>query len=262
MELTLRWSKDGAETFLVVQDSSTLVTFCGETLTKKRQIVPMTLIQCEAVLFDMDGVLVDSTPAVARVWTGWALEHGLVPEEVVRRAHGRPSLATIIELLPNGDHDAEDREVERREIGDIADVVALPGALKLLQAIPQQRWAVVTSATRALAEVRLRAAGLPVPQHLVTASDLKRGKPFPDPYLKGAEILAMAASDCVVAEDAAPGVRAGKAAGARVLALRTTSVDAELFSAGADWIAEDLSALSLDPARGDAGLTFRLQEKK
>jgi len=224
--------------------------------------VPVTLIQCEAVLFDMDGALVDATPAVARVWTGWAFEHGLVPEEVVRRAHGRPSLATIIELLPNGDHDAEDREVERREIEDIADVVALPGALALLRAIPQQRWAVVTSATRALAEVRLRAAGLPMPQHLVTASDLKRGKPFPDPYLKGAQILAVAASACIVAEDSASGVRAGKAAGASVLALRTTSVDAELLSAGADWIAEDLSALSLEPTGGDAGLTFRLKEKK
>ena len=100
------------------------------------------------VLFDMDGVLVDSTPAVARVWTGWALEHGLVPDEVVRRAHGRPSIATIIELLPHGDHDAENREVERREIEDIADVVALPGALELLQSIPQARWTIVTSASR------------------------------------------------------------------------------------------------------------------
>ena len=83
----------------------------------------MTSIRCRGVLFDLDGVLVDSTPAVARVWTDWALEHGLVPEEVVHRAHGRPSLATIIELLPNGDHDAENREVERREIEDIADVI-------------------------------------------------------------------------------------------------------------------------------------------
>jgi mannitol-1-/sugar-/sorbitol-6-phosphatase len=260
--VALRWSKDGAETFLVVQDSNNLVTVAVTHLLRDENLPPMTLIRCEAVLFDMDGVLVDSTAAVARVWNGWALEHGLVPEEVVRRAHGRPSLATIIELLPNGDHDAEDREVERREIEDIADVVALPGALKLLQAIPQQRWAVVTSATRALAEVRLRAAGLPMPQHLVTASDLKRGKPFPDPYLKGAEILGMAASDCLVTEDAASGVRAGKAAGARVLALRTTSIDAELLSAGADWIAEDLSALSLEPTGGDAGLTFRLHKKK
>jgi sugar-phosphatase len=222
----------------------------------------MTLIQCDAVLFDMDGVLVDSTPAVARVWTSWALEHGLVPDEVVRKAHGRPSLATIIELLPHGDHDAEDREVERREIEDIADVVALPGALRLLQSIPQDRWAVVTSATRALAEVRLRAAGLPTPKQLVTASDLQRGKPFPDPYLKGAEILGIAAANCVVAEDAASGVRSGKAAGARVVALLTTSTAAELLDAGADWIADDLSALALETPGHTSHLVFRLQEKK
>ena len=222
----------------------------------------MTLIQCGAVLFDMDGVLVDSTPAVERVWTSWALEHGLVPDEVVRRAHGRPSLASIIELLPHGDHEAENREVERREIEDVADVVALPGALQLLQSIPPQRWAIVTSATRRLAKVRLLAAGLPVPEHLVTSDDIQRGKPFPDPYLKGAEILGVAPADCVVAEDAASGVRSAKAAGARVLGLRTTSRDEELLSAGADWLAEDLSALSLAPQERSSGLAFRLQEKK
>ncbi len=222
----------------------------------------MTLIQCSAVLFDMDGVLVDSTPAVARVWTSWALEHGLVPDDVVRQAHGRPSLATIIELLPYGDHDGENNEVERREIDDIADVIALPGALTLLQSIPQNRWAVVTSATRALAEVRLRAAGLPAPRHLVTASDLQRGKPFPDPYLKGAAMLQIPPVECVVAEDASAGVRSGKAAGARVLALRTTSPSEELLAAGADWIVDDLSALTLDPQERTAALAFRLQEKK
>ncbi|HMD41171.1 MAG TPA: HAD-IA family hydrolase [Candidatus Acidoferrum sp.] len=217
----------------------------------------MTLLQCSALLFDMDGVLVDSTPAVARVWTWWALEHGLVPEEVVRRAHGRPSLATIQELLPHGDQASENREVERREIEDIADVVALPGAQSLLQVIPEARWTVVTSATRALAVVRLRAAGLPIPKHLVTATDLPRGKPFPDPYLKGAEVLRIPAAECIVAEDAASGVRSGKAAGARVFGLRTTSTDAELLSAGADWIADDLSWLSLESARLDE--TFALQ---
>jgi sugar-phosphatase len=220
------------------------------------------LIQCSAVLFDMDGVLVDSTPAVARVWTLWALEHGLVPDEVIRQAHGRPSLATIIEVLPHGDHDAENDEVERREIEDIDDVIALPGALRLLQSIPQHRWAVVTSATRALAEVRLRAAGLPVPKHLVTASDLQRGKPYPDPYLKGSEILQIPAAECLVAEDAPSGVRAGKAAGARVLALRTTSTDEELLSAGADWIADDLSALSRAPQAQTSGLAFLLRNLK
>jgi sugar-phosphatase len=224
--------------------------------------LPTTLIQCSAVLFDMDGVLVDSTPAVARVWTTWALEHGLIPDEVVRQAHGRPSLATIIELLPHGDHAAENNEVERREIEDLSDVIALPGALSLLQSIPEHRWAVVTSATRALAEVRLRAAGLPVPKHLVTASDLQRGKPYPDPYLKGSEILQIPPTECLVAEDAPSGVRAGKAAGARLLALRTTSTDEELLSAGADWIADDLSALSLEPQTQIAGLAFLLRDKK
>jgi sugar-phosphatase len=131
-----------------------------------------------------------------------------------------------------------------------------------LQSIPQHRWAVVTSATRALAEVRLRAAGLPAPKHLVTASDLRRGKPYPDPYLKGSEILQIPPAECLVAEDAPSGVRAGKAAGARLLALRTTSTDEELLSAGADWIADDLSALSLEPQTQISGLAFLLRDKK
>jgi len=248
--------------FLVFLNSSNLKIFRDDILDEGQITPTMILIQCGAVLFDMDGVLVDSTPAVARVWTGWAFEHGLNPDEVVRRAHGRPSLATIIELLPNGDHQAENRELERREIEDIADVVALPGALDLLQTLPESRWTIVTSASRRLAEVRLRAAGLPLPKHLVTASDLKRGKPFPDPYLKGAEILGVEPVECVVVEDAASGVRAGKGAGARVLGLLTTSGEEELLSAGADWIAENLSALSLDAQARTAGLAFRLQEKK
>jgi sugar-phosphatase len=191
----------------------------------------MTQIRCSAILSDMDGVLVDSTPAVARVWTLWARKHGFDPEEVVRKAHGRPSLESIRELLPTAspaEHEAENREVERLEIEDISDVVALPGALHLLQNIPQAGWTVVTSATRPLAEVRLRAAGLPIPQHLVTASDLQRGKPFPDPYLKGAEALGIPVTHCVVAEDASSGVRSGKTADARVLGICTTSTASEL----------------------------------
>ncbi len=206
----------------------------------------MTQVLCRAVLFDMDGVLVDSTPAVARVWTQWALAHGFDPAEVVYKAHGRPSIATIRELLPNADHLAEDREVERLEIADVEDVVALPGAYQLLQTIAQDRWTIVTSATRPLAEVRLRAAGLPVPHHLVTASELQRGKPFPDPYLKGAEVLSITPSECIVIEDAVSGVRSGKAAGSRVLALRTTSPDDELLRAGADWIIDDLSQIVVE----------------
>jgi sugar-phosphatase len=204
----------------------------------------MTEITCRGILFDLDGVLVDSTPAVERVWHGWAKEHGFAPEDVVRRAHGRPSMTTIRELLPDGDHEKENSEVERREIADVDGVVPLPGALELLLGLPQEAWTIVTSCTRRLAHVRIAAAGLPVPKMLVTSTDVVRGKPDPEPYRKGAEFLGLAPADCLVVEDAPAGIRAGKAAGARVLALRTTSADAELQAAGADWIVDNLGAVT------------------
>jgi len=206
----------------------------------------MTSLPCRAVLFDMDGVLVDSTAAVARVWSVWARKHGLDPDTVVKIAHGRPSISTIRELLPDADHEAEDREVERLEIEDVEGIVALPGAAELLRALPPDRYAIVTSATRPLAEVRLRAPRLPVPHNLVTARDVPRGKPNPDPYLMGARILGVPAAECVVIEDAPSGIRAGKAAGARVVALRSTASDPELQDAGADWIVENCAELALN----------------
>jgi mannitol-1-/sugar-/sorbitol-6-phosphatase len=218
-------------------------------------------IHCRGVLFDLDGVLVDSTPAVARVWTIWAKKHGFDPDEVVRQAHGRPSIATIRELLPHADHDAENREVERGEIEDVDGVIPLPGALELLQALPQDRWAIATSCTRRLAEVRIRAAGLPVPKHMITSTDVKHGKPDPEPYVKAAKILGLAPADCIVMEDAPAGIRAGKAAGARVLALRTTAPDAELTQSGADWIANDLAALGLNSSDHQDQLDLILVER-
>src|SRR5271167_3118827 len=122
----------------------------------------MVRIRCRGVLFDLDGVLIDSTPAVERVWKKWAARHGFNPEEVVKRAHGRPSIATIRELLPQVDAESENRTVERAEIEDIDGVVPLPGAAELLQTLPLKRWTIVTSCTRPLAEVRLRAAGLKI----------------------------------------------------------------------------------------------------
>ena len=221
----------------------------------------MNPIRCRGVLFDLDGVLVDSTPAVARVWAGWAREHGFPdPDEIVRIAHGRPSITTIRELLPNADHEAENREVERREIEDTDGVVPLRGAMELLHALPLQRWALVTSCTRPLAYVRIGTAGLPKPRNIVTANDIVRGKPDPEPYLKGAQLLGLAARDCIVIEDAPAGICAGKAAGARVLALRTTASDAELQEAGADWIVDNCAELSLDLNGG--GETFLLRPRR
>lgn len=210
------------------------------------------------VLFDLDGVLVDSTPAVARCWTKWSLLHGFVPDDVVRRAHGRPSMVTLRELLPEADHEAENRQMERWEIEDLDGLVPLPGAMSLLQAIPPDQWGIVTSCTRPLAEVRIRAAGLPWPKQLVTSADVQRFKPDPDPYLKGAELLKLAPVNCLVVEDAPAGIRAGKAAGAAVLALRTTDTDPQLSAASADWIVNDLASVQLLPLADTLRLTFSL----
>jgi len=221
----------------------------------------MTRIFCAGLLFDMDGVLVDSTPAVARVWTRWAARHGFDAAGVVHRAHGRPSITTVREYLPNGDHLAENKEIERDEITDLDGVVPLPGALELLSALPRQRWTIVTSCSRRLAEVRLKTSGLPRPEVFVTSSDIQNGKPAPDPYLKGAEVLGFAPQDCVVVEDAPAGVRSGKAAGARVVALRTTMTEEELWDAGADWVVRDCAAIALaTPAIQDGNLSLVLKE--
>lgn len=213
------------------------------------------------MLFDMDGVLIDSTPAVERVWTKWAIARGFEPEEVVRAAHGRPSLTTVREYLPNADHLAENREIERGEIEDLDGVVALPGAMELLTALPRERWAIVTSCTRALAEVRLRAAGLPRPIAFVTSSDVERGKPAPDAYLKAAEFLGFGPRDCIVVEDAPAGIRAGKSAGARVIGVSTIADGDELRESGADWVVENCAAI--EPTSGNGGkLALALQESE
>lgn len=217
------------------------------------------------MLFDMDGVLTDSMPAVARVWSGWAVEHGFDPEEVVRAAHGRPSLLTVRDYLPDADHAVENREVERRELEDTEGIVPLPGAMELLAALPRERWAIVTSCTRPLAEVRLRAAGLPRPGLFITSSDVKHGKPAPDPYRTAAERLGFAAAECIVVEDAPAGVVSGKAAGARVIGIAEVFDEEELREKGADWIVENCAAISVVvpvPADGRGKLTLRLRLKE
>jgi len=205
----------------------------------------MTQLQCAALFFDLDGVLINSTPAVERVWRRWAIEHGFNPEEAVARAHGRPSITTVREYLPHADHEAENREVERREIEDLEGVVPLPGAAELLSTLPSDRWTIVTSCTRALAEVRIQAAGLPLPKKLITSSDITNGKPHPEPYLKAANLLAVDATNCIVLEDAPAGIRSGKAAGARVIAFKTTAPDPALLAAGANWIVNNCADLRL-----------------
>jgi mannitol-1-/sugar-/sorbitol-6-phosphatase len=190
----------------------------------------------DAYLLDLDGVLVDSLLAATRTWTWWASLHGLDPEPFIR-AHGRPSRETIAELAPELDANAEAARVEEREAIDTSGVVALPGADGMLRAACPV--AIVTSGGQRLAAARLRAAGLPRPEVLITADSVSRGKPDPQPYLLAARRLDVPPARCTVFEDAPAGVTAGKAAGMRVVALTTTFPAGEL--GGADRIFANLA---------------------
>ena len=200
----------------------------------------------------------DSTRAVARVWGQWAREHGFDPEHVAHIAQGRPSITTVRELLPNADHEAENRIVERREIEDMEGVEACPGAADLLASLPPDRWVLVTSSTRALAEVRLRAGGHAAPRFIITGSDVSQGKPHPEPFLKAAALLGAPPSRCLVIEDSPAGIQAGKAAGSRVLALRTTMSESVLENAGPDWIVNSCAEVRLLESSTDGDLTLEL----
>ena len=202
------------------------------------------IITCLAVLFDLDGVLVDSTPAVSRVWGRWAQQHGLDSQRVIATAHGRRSIETIRMVAPLLDAERENLTVERREIAEREGVTALPGSAALLHALPVDRFAIVTSATRALALARLGYAGLPAPGRLITADDVVRGKPSPEPYLKGAALLGAAPADCLVFEDTPAGIQAARAAGMKAVALLTTYPAQDL--AQADALVASLAEVKMD----------------
>jgi len=205
----------------------------------------MIHIECKAVLFDLDEVLIDSTAAIERVWTRWATVRGFDPAKLLAAAHGRPSMAIVQEYLPDADHEKETLEAERSEMEDLEGVVACDGARELLAALNGALWTVVTSCSKELAEAKLSAAGMPIAPLMVTYSDVKHGKPHPEPYLKGAARLKSLPSDCVVLEDAPAGVQSGKAAGCRVLGLRTWCSGEELKEAGADWIVDSCASVGV-----------------
>jgi sugar-phosphatase len=212
-------------------------------------------LTCQAVLFDLDGVLVDSTPAVARVWTRWAVAHGIDPQRTIAHAHGRRTIETVRALAPELNAEEENLRVEQMEIEDKEGVTALPGASLLLTTLPQNRFAIVTSATRALAKARVGYAGLPLPEHLVSADDVLDGKPSPEPYLKGAALLGFAPQDCIVVEDAPAGIVSAHQAGMRVIALPNTYPIDEL--AGSTAIVSSLEYLEVQMRHGSLQLQLR-----
>jgi sugar-phosphatase len=177
----------------------------------------------DAFLFDMDGTLINSIAATERIWGNWARRHGLDVEAFMPTMHGRRGIDTITALdLPGVDPLAEAREIERGEIEDVEGVVAIDGVTAFLSALPPDRWAIVTSAPIALARRRLETAGIELPKTMVTAEDVKVGKPSPEGYLLAAARLGVDPARCLVFEDVDAGVKAGESAGAGVVVVSAT----------------------------------------
>jgi sugar-phosphatase len=200
---------------------------------------------CHAVLFDMDGVVVDSRTVVERTWRRWATRHGVDPESLLTVAHGRRTQETLQEVVPHLATAEELAWLEAAELADEDGLVQVPGAARLLATLEAVPWAVVTSAGPELARRRLAAAGLPLPPVLVSSRDVGRGKPMPDGYLVAAERLAVASTEAVVFEDAPAGIAAGVAAGSTVIAVATTHSAARLE--GAAFVVPDLTRIAIEP---------------
>ncbi|UJR55141.1 sugar phosphatase [Dickeya zeae] len=199
-------------------------------------------MECKGFLFDLDGTLVDSLPAVERAWSNWAIDHDIAPQTVLDFIHGKQAITSLRHFLAGASEETIQREfvdLEQVEATDTAGIVAMPGAQALLTRLDELDipWAIVTSGTVPIAHARHREAGLSAPREFITAEQVARGKPNPDAYLLGAERLGLSPAECVVVEDAPAGVLSGLAAGCKVIAVkapadtpRLDEVDAALSS--------------------------------
>lgn len=208
------------------------------------------VIQTQGLLFDMDGVLISSVGSARRCWRAWCRLYSVPDADNFELPHGVRASDVIAMLRPDVDQAEALRAIEDIELDDVAGIQVLPGVRELLSSLPPERWAIVTSATRRLLEGRLREAGLPEPPHIVTAEEVVRGKPDPEPYRRGAQLLGYAAGDCIVVEDAPSGVAAGVAAGCRVIAVLGSATPEQLSAA--NWIVPSLAGMTV--AMTDQGL--------
>ena len=215
----------------------------------------MTALDCDALLFDLDGVLVDSTANVERHWRDWATSKGLDAARILSVVHGRRAIDSIREQAPHLDADHELATLVEAEMRDTSGILVFDGAVALLASIPRNRWAVVTSGTHGVASARLRATGLPIPEVLVTADQVSRGKPDPEGYLAAAKALGFTAQRCIVVEDAPVGVEAARRAGMRCVAITSTHPPDELEAATA--VVRELRDVAVDERTG-AGLRVAL----
>lgn len=205
----------------------------------------------KGILFDMDGVLVSSIGSVTRCWRRWAAHYGVPGADSYEVPHGERAIDIMRQLVPGIDAAEGLRRIEDMEIEDVGDLKVLPGARELLESLPTGRWAIVTSATRRLLLGRLEAAGLPVPDLIISGDMVDRGKPHPEPYRRGAELIHAAPEQCIVFEDATSGVRAGVAAGCVVIGVGGTHLPQELLDAGAQSVVPSLAAVRAESAGDD-----------
>jgi sugar-phosphatase len=200
-------------------------------------------VATKGILFDMDGVLVSSIGSVVRCWRRWAEIYDIPNAEVYEVPHGKRAIDIVKMLRPDIDPEEGLRVIEDMEIEDTADLTVLPGVKVLLESLPPERWAIVTSATRRLLLGRLKVAGLPLPERIISGDMVERGKPDPEPYRRGAALLGFRPEECVVVEDAPSGLGAGVAAGCRVLGVLGTHTIEELQ--GAAWIVPSLDGIDV-----------------
>ena len=189
--------------------------------------------RCTAILFDLDGVLVDSAECVERTWRRWATDHHLNPESVIALAHGRRAIETVRLVAPQLVAEAELASLAASEATTTEGVYEIVGARELLELLPAGKWAVVTSGIRAVAEFRLRYTRLPVPSVMICADEIARGKPDPEGYLNAAAGLDQSSADCLVIEDTPAGIESAHAAGMRVIAIASTYPPEQLGAASA-----------------------------
>lgn len=203
---------------------------------------------CKAILFDLDGVLVDSAECVERAWRGWSAQHGLNADDVIAIAHGRRTVETVRTVAPHLDVLSEVAALELQEGMTSEGIYEIKGARELIARLPTNRWAVVTSGTRAIASFRLNLVKIPIPAVMVCADEISHGKPHPEGYVTAASRLGFQPKECVVIEDTPPGIEAAHAGGTRVIAVASTYPREALLEA--DAIVERLADLQVSVAAG------------
>jgi sugar-phosphatase len=208
----------------------------------------------QAILFDLDGVLVDSQRAVELVWREWGRLRNRDPEPFIAMAHGRRTSETLRMVAPDLDAQTEAAVLDRMEEECTEGLKPGRGAINLVRGIPLGRWGVVTSGHRHVATLRLTSVGIPIPPVLITGDQVSRGKPDPEPYRQGVKMMGCAPSECVVVEDAPPGIVSARDAGVRVIALRTTYGSDALSSA--DVVVDDLTKLRIEVMAGGLDVRF------